>query len=76
MRNLTLLAVLAAAGMLALTQTANAERVCRSVCDHGTCVQKCVEHDDRVIMDRAGPPPADRPGVDVHAPGVNVEVGH
>lgn len=78
MRNLMLIGIAAAAGMLALTQTASAERVCREVCDGGTCVQKCVEHDDQVIIDRdRGPPPPDRgPGVELHAPGVGVEIGH
>lgn len=73
MRNLTLVGVVAAVGMLALTQTASAERVCRSVCDGGACAQKCVEHEDRVIIDRdRGPPP---PGVELRAPGVGVEIG-
>jgi hypothetical protein len=76
MRNL-LIGIAATAGMLVLTQTANAERVCREVCDGGTCVQKCVEHEDRVIVDRdRGPPPPDRPGIDVHVPGVGIEIGH
>jgi hypothetical protein len=76
MRNLTLIGIVAGVGLLGLTQMASADRVCRSVCDHGSCVQKCVEHNDRVI-DRDRPlPPADRPGVDIHAPGVNIDVGH
>jgi hypothetical protein len=73
MRNLTLVGIVAAAGMLVLMQTANAERVCKSVCDGGTCVQKCYENDDRVIIDHdRGPPP---PGVELHVPGVGVEIG-
>lgn len=78
MRNLTLIGIAAAASLLVLMQTASAERVCREVCDGGTCVQKCVEHNDQVIIDRdRGPPPPDRePGVDVHVPGVGVEIGH
>ena len=76
MRNLTLVGIAAAAGMLVLTQTASAERVCREVCDGGTCVQKCVEHDDAVVIDRdRGPPPPPPPGVELRAPGVGVEIG-
>jgi hypothetical protein len=71
MRNLTVIGIAAGVGMLVLTQTASAERVCREVCDGGTCVQKCVEHEDRVIIDRDRP----RPDVDVHVPGVGVEIG-
>ena len=72
MRNITLIGIIAGAATLALAQTASAERVCRSVCDHGTCVQRCAEHQDRVIEHRA--PPAREPGVDIHAPGVNIDV--
>ena len=78
MRNLTLIGIAAGVGMLAFAQTASAARVCHSVCDGGTCVQKCVEEGDRVIIDRdrRPPPPAERPGLDIHAPGVNIDVGH
>jgi hypothetical protein len=74
MRKLLLMSLVAGAGALLVAQTASAERVCREVCDGGTCVQKCVEHhdDDRVIIDRDRP----RPGVELHAPGVGVEIGH
>jgi hypothetical protein len=73
MRNVTIIGIIAAA-TLALAQTASAERVCRSVCDGGTCVQKCVEHDDHAIVDHDRAPPPRGPGVDIHAPGVNVDV--
>jgi hypothetical protein len=71
MRNLLLIAVATGAGVFALAQTASAERVCKSVCDGGSCVQKCIEHDDAVIVDRPPPPP----GVGVRVPGVDVEIG-
>ena len=74
MRKLTIIGVLAGASVFALAQTASAERVCRSVCDGGACVQKCVEHEDRVIVDHDRAPPPRGPGVDIHAPGVNVDV--
>jgi hypothetical protein len=75
MRTFALIGIVAAAGMLALTQAANAERVCNTVCDHGACAERCVEHNDRVIIDRGPPPPPARGGVDIHAPGVNVDIG-
>jgi hypothetical protein len=76
MRNLTFVGIAAGVGMLVLTQTASAERVCRELCDGGTCVQRCVEHDDTVVIDRDRGPPRDRPGIDVQVPGVGIEIGH
>jgi hypothetical protein len=71
MRNLMLIVLAAGAGVFALAQTASAERVCKEVCDAGTCVQRCVEHpDDEVIVDHER-----RPGVELHVPGVGVEIG-
>ena len=76
MRNISFAGIVAAVATLALMQTASAERVCRSVCDGGACVQKCVEHNDTVVIDRdRGPPPPPRPGVELRAPGVGVEIG-
>ena len=70
MRNITVIGIITAAATLGLVQTASAERVCRSVCDGGTCVQRCTER-----YDHPAPP---RAGVDVHAhvpgAGVNVDV--
>jgi hypothetical protein len=53
---------------------AHAERVCRQVCDHGACVSKCVEHPDSgvIVHEREHRP---RPGVEIHGPGVDVDVG-
>jgi hypothetical protein len=41
-----LLGMAAAALWFLFAQAANAERVCRQVCDGGTCVSKCVAHPD------------------------------
>jgi hypothetical protein len=73
MRKITIIGIIAGAATLALAQTASAERVCRSVCDGGSCVQKCTESTDRVIVHERAPPPRE-PGVDIHAPGVNIDV--
>jgi hypothetical protein len=71
-----LIGALAGALWFALSYAAHAERVCRQVCDNGTCVSKCVDHPDSDVIvhehDR-GPPP---PGVELHGPGVGVEIGH
>jgi hypothetical protein len=77
MRNISLAGIAAAVGILALAQTAKAESECRSVCDAGTCVQKCVEHhDEDVVVDHdrvVRPDPG--PGIGIHVPGVGVEIG-
>jgi hypothetical protein len=75
-----LIGVGTAAVWFALSHAANAERVCKQVCDSGTCVSRCVdspdtgvivhEHDDYYRDHRDGP------GIDFHAPGVDVDVGH
>ncbi len=75
-----LIGVATAAVWFALSHAASAERVCRQVCDHGTCVSKCVdhpdtsvfvrEHEDHYYRDRD-----DRPGIGVRVPGVGVEIG-
>jgi hypothetical protein len=76
MRNLILAGMAAGLGVLSLTQVASAERVCRQVCDGGACTERCVEHEDTVVIDRDRRPPPPRPGVDVHVPGVGIEIGH
>ena len=62
-----------AAVWFGLSYAAHAEQVCRQVCDHGACVSRCVEHPDHdvIVHEREH-----RPGVDIHAPGVNVDIGH
>jgi hypothetical protein len=78
MRAKILIGIASATMWFVFSQAANAERVCRQVCDHGTCVSKCVENSgpgvivhehDRYRDERNGP------GVDIHAPGVNVDIG-
>lgn len=72
--------VATAALWFALSHAANAERVCREVCDNGTCVSKCVEHPDSGIIVREHEEHYDRdrdarPGIGVRVPGVGVEIG-
>jgi hypothetical protein len=38
-----LIGVATAALWFALSHAANAERICRQVCDNGTCVSRCVQ---------------------------------
>ena len=69
-----------AAVWFALSHAASAEQVCRQVCDNGTCVSKCVEHPDSQVIIRDHDDGYYRdhyrgPGVDVHVPGVGVDIG-
>jgi hypothetical protein len=56
-----LIGVATAALWFVLSHAANAERICREVCDHGTCVSRCVHRPgaDVIIRDR---------GFDIDAP--------
>ena len=67
-----LIGMAAAALWFVFSQAANAESVCKQVCDNGTCVSKCVEHPDADVVihehDRG-------PGVQLRGPGVDVDVG-
>jgi hypothetical protein len=65
MRTIMLTGAVAGAAMFALIQAASAERICKEVCEGGACVQRCVEHDDRTIIDRDRGPRPMGPGVDV-----------
>jgi hypothetical protein len=79
MRSVTLMGaaavVLSAATLLAVP--ANAERICRQVCDDGFCRSRCVDRGDRLYMyDRD----RDyyhhrRSGVEFNGPGFSVGVG-
>jgi hypothetical protein len=67
-----LLGMAAAALWFVLSQAANAERICQEVCDNGTCISRCVDNPDSktIIHER------DRgPGVELHVPGADVDVG-
>jgi len=70
------LGVITAALWFMVSQAANAERVCKQVCDGGTCVSKCVDHPDStvVIHDQDRYRDHDEPGVNVRVPGVDVGV--
>jgi hypothetical protein len=72
------LGIITAALWFVLSQAANAERVCNQVCDNGTCVSKCVDNPDAsvIVRDRDHNRDDRGPGVDLHAPGVNIDVGH
>jgi hypothetical protein len=79
-----LIGMAAAALWFVFSQAANAERVCREVCDGGTCVSRCVNRadEDVIIRDRDRDRDNDRrrdhergPGVEFRVPGVGVEVG-
>lgn len=74
--NKIFIALVAAMSCLVMAQNANAERVCRQVCDQGTCVSKCVDHPDSAVIIHDHDRFRDRgPGVDIHGPGVDVDVG-
>jgi len=62
-----LIGVATAALWFALSHAANAERICREVCDHGTCVSRCVHRPeaDVIIRDR---------GFDIDAPAGGVVI--
>ena len=62
-----LIGVATAALWFALSHAANAERICREVCDHGTCVSRCVHRPDADVIIR------DR-GFDIDAPAGGVEI--
>ena len=79
MRSITLMgtaaAVLTATTFLAVP--ANAERICRQVCDEGFCRSRCVERGDRLFMydrDRDYYYYHHHRGVEFHGPGFDVDV--
>jgi hypothetical protein len=66
-----LVGMAAAALWFVLSQAANAERICKDVCDGGTCVSHCVNNpngDEMIIRERG-------PGVELRTPGVDIDVG-
>jgi len=75
-----LIGVATAALWFALSHAANAEHICKQVCDNGTCVSKCVDNPDNVGIvrehDEHWRDHHDEGGVDIHAPGVGVQIGH
>jgi hypothetical protein len=83
MRMITLIATTAAALSAAtlLAGPANADQICRRVCDDGFCRTRCVERGDRLYLyDRDRDYDRDyyhhrRPGVELHVPGAGIEIG-
>ncbi len=69
----TTIAVLTASTLL--TVPTSADRVCKKVCSEGSCRTTCVDRGDRVYMDRDRDYYHRRPGVELHAPGVGVDIG-
>ena len=70
----TAAAVLTATTLLAVP--ANADRVCKKVCDDGSCRTTCVERNDRLYMqDRDRDYYHHRRGVGVRGPGVDIDIG-
>jgi len=77
MRSITFMgtaaAVLTATTLLAVP--ANAERICRQVCDEGFCRTRCVERGDRLYMfDRDRDYYHRRGGAEIHGPGFDVDI--
>jgi hypothetical protein len=56
MRAITIMATVAGvlAAALAFAPRANADRVCRQVCEAGICQSICVDEKDRVFLDNSG----------------------
>ena len=77
MRSITLMGtaavVLSATTLLAVP--ASADRVCKKVCSEGSCRTTCVERSDRLYMRDRDYYHHRRPGVELHGPEVNVDVG-
>ena len=79
MRSITLMGTAAAVltATMLLATPASADRICKKVCNEGSCRTTCVERNDRLYMrDRD----RDyyhhrRPGVELHGPGVGVDIG-
>jgi hypothetical protein len=67
-----LVGMAAAALWFVLSQAANAERICKDVCDSGTCVSRCVNNPsgDEMIIREHNPGPGGEtppPSVDIDA---------
>ena len=69
-----LVGMAAAALWFVFSQAADAERICKDVCNNGICVSRCVNNrngDEMTIREH------DRgPGVELRATGNDVDVGH
>ena len=76
MRKITLMGAAAAAlaAVTAFAGPANAERICRQVCDEGFCRSQCFENGARVYRDRDDYDRHRGPGIEFRGPGVGVEI--
>jgi hypothetical protein len=56
---------------------ASADRVCHKVCNEGFCRTTCVQRNDRLYMHESDRDYYHhrRPGVELHGPGVGVDIG-
>ena len=61
-----------------LSPQAQADRVCKQECSGGVCKEQCVETQDRdrVTTEHREERHDDKPGIELRAPGIGVEVGH
>ena len=78
MRSVTLMgtAAVVLSATILLAVPASADRVCKKVCSEGSCRTTCVERNDRLyLQDRdRGYYHHRRPGVELHGPGVGVDI--
>jgi hypothetical protein len=71
-----LIGAVAGALWILCSYAANADRVCKQVCDNGNCVSKCVEHNDTDVIVHDHDGGRDRaPGVQLNTPGGDVHIG-
>ena len=77
MRSITLIGTAAAVltTTMLLAAPASADRVCKKVCSEGSCRSTCVERNDRLYMRDRDYYHHRRPGVELHGPGVGVDIG-
>jgi hypothetical protein len=84
MRTITLMGAAAAAltAVTLIATPASADRVCRQVCDGGFCRTRCFDSGDRLYMYDRDRDRDDfywrhhhRPGVGIHGPGFDFDVG-
>jgi hypothetical protein len=69
-----LIGMATAALWFALSHAANAERICREVCDDGSCVSRCVSRpDSEVIVHERQQPRYHHRGFDVDTPAGDLE---
>ena len=76
--SLAIATVIGAAAIM--SPQAHADRVCKQECSAGVCKEQCVEtrdrDRDRVTIEHREERHEDKPGIELKAPGVGVEIGH